>query len=108
MDDRDSEVRTKALILAELQRYYDIQIAAGDSLDDKTHKIIAAGSLVLGLFSTLGMLEKGPVWYWGLIIGLAFLYLVSLIYLGSVLLPVEYDFPISANWNNSIVRWRPR
>jgi len=107
MNEQDSETRNKALVLAELQKYQDALMDAGDSLDSKIHQLIAAGSLVLGLFSTLGMIQTGPVWYWVVVLVLAVAYLVSLIWLGSVLLPANYAVPIQADWANLYTAYVP-
>jgi hypothetical protein len=102
-----NETENKILILSELKECYQAKLEAGEALDEKLHNLIAASGLVLAVFSTFGMIESGPVWYWVVIIAFGLLYLGSLVGLGREAVPKEYAFPVKAEWDELYTAYVP-
>ena len=86
-------------VLTELRSEQQALLSFGDSLDAKLNVLIGSGSLVLGLFSTLGLIQVGPWWYWSVVIFSAIVYFGVLSWLGLALAPAQYHFPLLADWS---------
>jgi len=96
MDKESSRVQ----VLTELRSEQEAVLSFGDALDAKLNMLIGSGSLILGLFSTLGMIQYGPLWYWGVIIIAGVAYFCLSFRLGSALAPASYHFPLPESWEN--------
>ncbi len=96
MDEESSRVQ----VLTELRSEQEALLAFGDALDAKLNMLIGSGSLILGLFSTLGLVQPGPWWYWAVIIVSAIVYFCVLFRLGFALAPVSYHFPLLEDWDH--------
>jgi hypothetical protein len=93
-------------VLTELRHELSALLDFADALDAKLNMLLGSGSLVLGLFSSLGLLGLGqgglvaPGWYWCLVLGIAMAYLGSLAYLGFYVSPTKYHFPLKEDWDH--------
>jgi hypothetical protein len=94
-------------ILTELRNEHQTLLAFGDALDAKLNTLFCSGSLIIGLFATLGSPSSAPVWYWLVIIGITICYLGSLIWAGAALQPTRYTLPIRADWNHIAQTYLP-
>jgi hypothetical protein len=98
---------SRAQVLVELRNEMKALLGFGDALDAKLNTLIGSGSLILGLFSTFGLVQFGPPWYWTVIIASSIVYLGSLFYLGIALKPTTYHFPIWTDWNHLYTTYIP-
>jgi hypothetical protein len=87
-------------VLDELRQEQESLLSFGDALDNKLNMLIGSGTLVLGLFAALGLMEEATFSYWLVIIISATGYWVSLFVLGLNFRPTTYHFPVKAEWDH--------
>ncbi|HUS83921.1 MAG TPA: hypothetical protein VMX56_02160 [Anaerolineales bacterium] len=93
-----TDVSSRLQILTELRSENESLLSFGDALDAKLNTLFGSGSLVLALFSTMGVLNSDPWWYWLVVILSAVAYFAVLFRTIRELKPKEYSFPLPTSW----------
>lgn len=88
------------IVLFELQAHANAILDFGDALDSKLNLLVGAAGVTLGLFSALGAINQVWQWYWYVMASVALCYCISVIVVTREFLPIDYHFPLLANWDH--------